>query len=200
MDWSAVVGSVIGTTMAVLVMIGIILIWDYFDRRKAGTKSAVSKSGLDDLLESHLEEFILRRFDTLFPGWKIYDVANPNNGNSKPKGVRYRTGAGAVGEIDILCIDENGDFVVIELKRNKAPDRVIAQINRYIAWVEENLAEQSQNVRGIVIAKSFNNHIHYSLSKSDQIDLWVYDWQLTFDQLAEQKAFLESGPAAAMME
>ncbi|MCP4419908.1 MAG: DUF1016 family protein [Chloroflexi bacterium] len=182
MDWSAFVGAIVGTVIAILLIVGVFLLWDYFDRRKAEVKLAVPKPGLDNLLESHIEEFILRRFDILFPGWRIYDETSTLDNVSKPKGVRYRTNA---GEIDILCLDKNNDLVVIELKRNKAPDKVVAQINRYIAWVEENLAKPSQKVRGVVIAKSFNNHIHYSLSKSNQIDLWVYDWELTFERLAK---------------
>ena len=51
-----------------------------------------------------------------------------SNPNHKRTGIRYRTDA---GEIDILCLDVKNNFVVIELKRNKAPDRVVAQVDRY---------------------------------------------------------------------
>ena len=192
MDWSAFLGAIVGSIIGILGLLGSFLIWDHFDRRKTASQSKVSKSVLDDLLESHLEEFIVKKFDVLFPGWTIYDLTAPNNGNksdkSKPKGVRYRTDA---GEIDILCTDEDSNFVVIELKRNKAPDKVVSQVDRYIAWVEQNLAESSQSVRGVVIAKSFNNHLHYSLSRRDEIELWVYDWQLAFDRSAMQNTQTE---------
>ena len=188
MDWSAFFGAIVGVVIIVSVLFGAIFIWDYFDRRRPASNPSNSSSNLDSLLEIHLEEFIVRRFDTLFPGWKIYkNHSNTSDDKPKPsklKGIRYRTQG---GEIDILCLDENDDFVVIELKRGKAPDRVVAQIDRYIAWVEKNLAKPSQKVRGIVIAKSFNNHIFYSLSKRDGIDLWIYDWQLTFTQQETQK-------------
>lgn len=40
------------------------------------------------------------------------------------------------GKIDILCIDLNGDIVIIELKRDMTPRNIIAQILDYASWVE----------------------------------------------------------------
>lgn len=39
------------------------------------------------------------------------------------------------GRIDLLGIDEQGDLVVIELKRDKTPRNVVAQILDYASWV-----------------------------------------------------------------
>ena len=64
------------------------------------------------------------------------------------EGVEYNTNQ--VGVIDILCKDNNGDFVVIELKKEKSSDKVVGQILRYMGWVKENLA-QDKDVRGIII-------------------------------------------------
>lgn len=180
MDWSAFFGAIVGIVVAILVLIGAFLIWDYFDRRKIAPNSNSSNLSVDKFLESHLEEFIVKKFDILFPGWKIFGDDKPSK-NSKPKGIRYRTKA---GEIDILCVDEDDNFVVIELKRNKAPDRVVAQVDRYIAWVEKELAKSEQTVRGIIIAKSFNDHIRYSVSRRSEIELMVFDWRL---ELIEQE-------------
>ncbi len=41
------------------------------------------------------------------------------------------------GIIDILCIDEIGDLVIIELKRDKTPRETVAQILDYATWVAE---------------------------------------------------------------
>ena len=64
------------------------------------------------------------------------------------EGVEYNTNQ--VGVIDILCKDNNGDFVVIELKKERSSDAVVGQIQRYMGWVKENLA-QDKDVRGIII-------------------------------------------------
>ena len=41
------------------------------------------------------------------------------------------------GIIDLLCIDYNGDLIIIELKRNKTPRDVTAQILDYASWVND---------------------------------------------------------------
>lgn len=39
------------------------------------------------------------------------------------------------GEIDILCINPTGDLVILELKRDKTPRDVVAQVLDYGSWV-----------------------------------------------------------------
>ena len=41
------------------------------------------------------------------------------------------------GQIDLLGIDEAGDLVIIELKRDKTPREITAQALEYAAWVNE---------------------------------------------------------------
>src|SRR4030042_6818951 len=41
------------------------------------------------------------------------------------------------GRIDLLCIDRQGDVSIIELKRDRTPRDVIAQILDYASWVRQ---------------------------------------------------------------
>ena len=41
------------------------------------------------------------------------------------------------GVIDLLCLDHNGDVVIIELKRDKTPREVTAQVLDYTSWVKD---------------------------------------------------------------
>ena len=41
------------------------------------------------------------------------------------------------GVIDLLCLDYNGDVVIIELKRHKTPREVTAQVLDYASWVKD---------------------------------------------------------------
>ena len=41
------------------------------------------------------------------------------------------------GIIDILCMDSSGDIVVVELKRDKTPRDITAQVLDYASWVED---------------------------------------------------------------
>jgi RecB family endonuclease NucS len=187
MEWSSFFGALAGGVVGVLIILGGFLAWDEFNRRKEAKIEPQKIISLDDILESHLEQHIVQHFDTLFPGWRIYALninADSSTANVKPIGIRYRTEA---GEIDILCVDSEDNFVVVELKRNKAPDKVVAQTDRYMTWVEKTLAQANQQVRGLIIAKSFDKHLAYILAKRSNINLWTYNWQLEFDKNVVQK-------------
>ena len=41
------------------------------------------------------------------------------------------------GFIDLLCLDYNGDIVIVELKRDKTPREVTAQALDYASWVAD---------------------------------------------------------------
>jgi hypothetical protein len=54
----------------------------------------------------------------------------------------------SVGRIDLLCSDRNRDLVVVETKKGKESDKVVGQIQRYMSWINRNLAKNGENVRG----------------------------------------------------
>lgn len=41
------------------------------------------------------------------------------------------------GFIDLLCVDYNGDIIIVELKRDKTPREITAQILDYASWVND---------------------------------------------------------------
>lgn len=41
------------------------------------------------------------------------------------------------GVIDLLCVDYNGDIVIVELKRDKTPREIVAQTLDYASWVKD---------------------------------------------------------------
>ena len=180
-DWIAAGSAFSGSFLGIVIIVLGILIWDYFDRRKSAKTAQEkplprTKNLHDDILERHLEELIVTNFDHLFPGWSIYTTETIGDAGAKSTGIRYRTPA---GEIDLLCTDQRQNLVVIELKRNRAPDKVVSQLDRYLVWVEQNIAKPGQRVRGIIIAKKHGDHVVYSASRNADIELWTYDLKLT---------------------
>ena len=195
MEWSTFFGALAGGAVGVLVTLGGFIVWDEFSRRTQTKLEAPKPPSLDYTLESYLEQYIIQKFDSLFPGWSIYAVnidASASETGARPLGVRYRTEA---GEIDILCIDSEGNFVVVELKRNKAPDTVVAQTDRYIAWVEKTLAQPNKQVRGLIIAKSFDKHLAYTLANRNNLNFWTYNWKLEFDKGAIKRVLQKENMA-----
>lgn len=53
------------------------------------------------------------------------------------------------GEIDLLCLNEDGDLVILELKRDKTPRQVVAQTLDYASWVvdlgREEIEDQAES-------------------------------------------------------
>lgn len=104
---------------------------------------------ISEVLESEIESSIISNPEILEDGLELI-------------GNQYTTG---VGYIDILCKDKNGNFVVIELKRGKGSHKVVGQIQKYIAWINENLAQDKQ-VRGIIVVKEHDKELEYAIKGS----------------------------------
>ena len=63
---------------------------------------------------------------------------------------------------------------MIELKRGKTSDATIGQIMRYMGWVRHNIAEENQEVKGIIIAKEFDDALTYGVGENTNIRLLKY--------------------------
>ena len=64
-----------------------------------------------------------------------------------------------VGRSDLICMDDKGDLVIIELKRGMTSDETVGQVLRYVGYAQENLAADGQSVRGMIIAGDFDEHL-----------------------------------------
>jgi hypothetical protein len=88
-----------------------------------------------------------------------------------------------VGPIDILAKDQNGNYVVIELKKGRSSDRVFGQITRYIGWVKENLSPHNPNVRGIIVGSPIEDRLVYSkkgLNNIERVKLKEFSFYFKF--------------------
>ncbi len=64
-----------------------------------------------------------------------------------------------VGRSDLVYVDGDGHLVVIELKRGLSSDAVVGQILRYIGYLQENVAEVGQEVRGWIVTGDYNESL-----------------------------------------
>lgn len=86
------------------------------------------------------------------------------------EGIEYKTG---VGLIDLLAIDDDGNFYVFELKRAKSPDRALGQLTRYMGWVGQTIGK-NKNVYGVIVAKLISENLKYAKSVVPNVHLFEY--------------------------
>lgn len=119
-------------------------------------------------LEKHLEDFLVKNWKHTILGKKyiVYEV------DGELVGQQYPTDT---GNIDILAISkDHKEILVIELKKGRASDNVVGQIQRYMGYVQEELLENGQIVRGAIIALEDDLRIKRALSVVNNIDFYKY--------------------------
>ncbi len=123
-------------------------------------------------MEKHLESFLVRNWaqTDLAGEYDIYEV------DGECVGQQYPTDT---GRMDILAISKDKKtLLVLELKKGRASDAVVGQLLRYMGYVKEELAEDDQNVKGVIIAMEDDQRIQRALAMTPNIDFYRY--QISF--------------------
>ena len=119
-------------------------------------------------LESHLEEFLVENWKQTELG-KYYDIYEEDG---EMVGQQYPSDT---GPIDILAISKDKkEILVVELKKGRVSDAVVGQIQRYMGYVKDELAEKGQEVKGIVIGFEDDLATQRALSVAQNIDFYTY--------------------------
>ncbi|MFA5934197.1 MAG: endonuclease NucS domain-containing protein [Candidatus Paceibacterota bacterium] len=119
-------------------------------------------------LEKHLEDFLVQNWHHTELG-KHYDIYEEDG---EKVGQQYPSDT---GPIDILAISKNKkEILVVELKKGRVSDVVVGQVQRYMGYVKEELAEKNQEVKGVIIAFEDDVKIHRALSVANNIDFYTY--------------------------
>lgn len=120
-------------------------------------------------MEKHLEEFLIRNWLSTALG-KSYDIYTEEG---EVIGQQYPTDT---GYIDILAVSKDRkEILVVELKRGRASDVVVGQVQRYMGYIMSELAEQDQSVRGCIIALDDDIRIRHALRVNPLIDFYRYE-------------------------
>lgn len=119
-------------------------------------------------LEKHLEDFLVSNWPATALG-KTHDIFTEDG---EMAGRQYPSDT---GPIDILAIRKDGkELLVVELKRGRASDVVVGQILRYMGYVQAELAEEGQTVRGAIIALEDDAKLRRALSLVPSVDFYRY--------------------------
>jgi hypothetical protein len=72
---------------------------------------------------------------------------------------------------------------VIELKVSKGYDRAIGQLLRYMGWIDQNLAEPGQKVKGMIIARSISDDLRLATSRISDVELYEYQLSISLNKI-----------------
>ncbi len=131
------------------------------------------ENGNEFAYEKDLQNFLAKNLTLIEPGLSLY-LEEEISGIEFPVGSRF---------IDILAIDSNNNYVVIELKVSRGYDRVVGQILRYMAWIKKNHAEEGQKVRGIIIAREISHDLMLACSEINNVELYEYNLSITLNRM-----------------
>lgn len=127
-------------------------------------------------LEKHLEDFLVQNWKSTELG-KTYDIYEEEG---EMVGQQYPSDT---GPIDILAISKDKrELLVVELKKGRVSDMVVGQIQRYMGYVKDELAEPNQTVRGVIIAFEDDVRIHRALSVAQNIEFYTYKIQFKLEK------------------
>jgi len=119
-------------------------------------------------LEKHLEDFLVSNWKQTELG-KHYEIFEEDG---EIVGQQYPTDT---GPIDVLAISKDKkEILIVELKKGRASDSVVGQIQRYMGYVLQELAEPHQKVKGIIIALEDDQRIRRALAVAQNIEFYRY--------------------------
>lgn len=141
-----------------------------------------SDPGVEDTaifaLEKHLEDFLVSNWAATDLGRRYSIYAE----DGELVGQQFPTDT---GPIDILALsNDRKELLVVELKKGRASDCVVGQVQRYMGYVMDELAEEGQHVRGVIIALEDDLKLRRALRASVNISFYRYQVNFTLIPVA----------------
>jgi restriction system protein len=119
-------------------------------------------------MEKQLEDFLVHNWASTSLGQE-YDIYSEDG---EIKGQQFMTDT---GPMDILAISKDKTkLLLVELKRGRASDAVVGQIQRYMGYAQAELLEPGQSVEGVIIAQEDDQKIRRALSVARNIRFMKY--------------------------
>lgn len=141
----------------------------------AATEPSEARGSEEFAYERDLKEYLARNLHLLEPSLRPY-TDEGITGLEFPAGGRF---------IDILAVDEAGDYVVIELKVSRGYDRVVGQLLRYVNWIKEHHAEAGKRVRGMIVAKEISEDLRLACRGIPGLGLYEYKLEVAVQRVSQ---------------
>jgi endonuclease len=135
------------------------------EQQEVVTGEADEKEEQEFAAERDLREFLVKNPHCIEKGLQIYE-ADGKFGNE------FSIDEGK-GRIDLLAVDGQGRFVVVELKLTRGRNKTLGQLLYYMGWVDKNLSKSS-SCRGIIIAREIPEDLVLAARRVPDVSLCEY--------------------------
>jgi hypothetical protein len=115
--------------------------------------------------KNDLKDILVKDLNIIEPGLKLYE-ADGITGLKYPVGGKY---------IDLLAIDKENNYVVIEINYGKGYESILGQVLRNKNLIQKNEAKNEQKVRGIIISKEITEDLMIACLNLPDIELCEYE-------------------------
>src|SRR5262249_23914075 len=112
--------------------------------------------------EADVEE----RFEDLLPRLRLRLYRNDDGRG----GRQFRIDG---GRIDLLCTDDEDNFVVVEFKKGQAPNEKLVRVLRYMSWIRQHLSN-GKDVRGIILTESVDTSLVEIIKEVPRVEIRYY--------------------------
>lgn len=124
------------------------------------------------MFEKHLEDFLVMNWAQTELG-AMYDIVKDDDG--QVIGQQYPSDT---GPMDVLALaKDESHYLVVELKKGRASDAVVGQVQRYMGFVKAEVASANQAVKGVIIALEKDLRLERALSVAPDISFMRYEVQ-----------------------
>ena len=123
--------------------------------------------------ENDLRNYLVRNLNVIEKGLRLYEAAGVNGEEFYIPGTARR--------IDILAVDRNGKFVVIELKVSRGYEKVIGQTLFYQSSIKTSFNQVK--VRVIIIARDISEEIKVAAQFLPDFELFEYQLSLSLKKI-----------------
>jgi len=121
-----------------------------------------TQTALEFALEAHLRDFLARNLDRIETGLRLYTTR-------ERKGVEYPIDG---GRIDLLAIDRDEKYVVIELKLSQGRNKTLGQLLYYMGWIDKHLGNGP--CRGFIVASEITDELIVAVARTPGVQLARY--------------------------
>jgi len=133
------------------------------------------EQALEFALEAHLRDFLAKNLERIESGLRLYNSSGHN-------GIEFAVDG---GRIDLLAVDRDDKFVVIELKLSLGRNKTLGQLLYYMGWVDKHLG--SGPCRGFIIANEIDEQLSTAVSRAAGVSLARYRMSFSIEHVSERQ-------------